>query len=255
MCCAPCGAFGLRAGSECEAAAGWGARCVAARRGACGCCGAWRALCCGAWRALSLSLSLCVCVCDEDAQCAVCAACCALCGAVDARAVSEREATAGWGGRCFAARRGACGCAYARVMSRRHAMLRCCRRAKRTAHILLRAWCAAHCAVRSARVPEASARRRRAAGPAASRRVGALVAECAACNEQAVRNVAVRLAREADDARCVACVVRFASCGAVGARVGSECEAAAGWEGRCVAARRGVCGCVRCWALRGAVGA
>ena len=43
-CCALCGAVGVRAGSECEAAAGWGARCVAA---------------CGAFRP-------CVCACDEQ---------------------------------------------------------------------------------------------------------------------------------------------------------------------------------------------
>ena len=32
VCCAPCGAVGARAGSECEVAAGWRARCVTARR-------------------------------------------------------------------------------------------------------------------------------------------------------------------------------------------------------------------------------
>ena len=79
-------------------------------------------------------------------------------------------------------------------------------------------------------------------GARASRRVGALVVVC------------VRVSW-ADGAQCVACVVCCAPCGVVGARAGGECEAAAGWGARGIAARRGACGCACCCALCGPVGA
>jgi len=137
----------------------------------------------------------------RGAQSVVCVVCYALCGAMGARAGSECEAAVGRGVRCIAARE-RCGCVSARVMSRRRVMLRIGRRAKRTAHNVRRAWCAAHRAGRSARGPEASARRRRAEGPAASRRAGVSWCACvwvgAACEAWGapVAHCTVRSARE-----------------------------------------------------------
>jgi hypothetical protein len=132
-------------------------RAVSAR---CGCAGArWRAEARNVLRA------------KRGAQSVVCVVCYALYGAMGARAGSECEAAVG---RESAASRlaGRCGCVCARVMSGRRVMLRIGRRAKRMAHNVRRAWCAAHRAGRSARGPEASARRRRAVG--GSLRHGAL---------------------------------------------------------------------------------
>ena len=98
----------------------------------------------------------------------------------------------------------------------------------------------AMCCVRSVLCRVRCGRRaswRRVHSPAAPRRVGALWS-CV---------------------QCAACVVCCARCGAVGARAGSECEAAAGWGARCVAAAvafRLVCARVmsRRRQCRGAVG-
>ena len=142
----------------------------------------------------------------------------------------------GLGARCVAARWGARGCACARVMSRRRAMLRYGRRAKRTARNVLRAWCAAHravrsgvcvwsearnvmrawrvarCAARSTREPEASARRRRAEGPQRRGASGRSWSRVRVCVERAARNV-LRAKRGAQWLRawCAAhCAVRSA---------------------------------------------
>ena len=133
----------------------------------CGCAGArWRAEARNVLRA------------KRGAQSVVCVVCYALCGAM----AGEPEASVRrrWAGESVALRlAGRCGCVVcARVMSRRRVMLRIGRRAKRTAHNVRRAWCAAHRAGRSARGPEASARRRRAEGPAASRRAGVSWCAC-----------------------------------------------------------------------------
>ena len=260
----------------------------------------------GAWRALGWALSeRWVCVCVGKARHVLRAWRVARC-AVRSTRDSESNARRRRAGAHCARRVGACGRACARVMSRRRAMVRCCRwrigrrttccvrnvrahRAVRSrcgrvrvcgakralccvrsvARKVLRAPRVAQGAARSARGPKASARRRRAELPAASRRVGAVwlrgceaasgSAQCAAreawrakccvrggqgspqhrgsramwlrvyaCDEQTARNVADRSAREADGAQRAACVVCCAPCGAVGARAGSECEAAAG---------------------------
>jgi hypothetical protein len=193
----------------------------------------------GAWRALGVR------VCAEGTPCAACVAGCALRGAIDARFGIECEATAGRGP-LRAARRGARGRACARVMSRRRAMVRCCRwrigrrttccvrnvRAHRAvrprcgrvrvcgakralccvrsvARKVLRAPRVAQGAARSARGPKASARRRRAELPAASRRVGAVwLRGC-----EVASGSAQCAAREAWRAKCcVRCVLRTVRC-------------------------------------------
>ena len=94
--------------------------------------------------------------------CALCATHCAVRWAREPEASVRRRCA----GESAASRlAGRCGCVVcARVMSRRRVMLRIGRRAKWLAHNVRRAWCAAHRAGRSARGPEASARRRRAEG-------------------------------------------------------------------------------------------
>ena len=160
--------------------------------------------------------------------CALCATHCAVRWAREPEASVRRR----WAGESAASRlAGRCGCVVcARVMSRRRVMLRIGRRAKRMAHNVRRAWCAAHRAGRSARGPEASARRRRAEGPAASRRVGASWCACvwvgAACEAWGapVAHCALRWARELE-----------ASAGRQG--LGAHCAAA------CGAFRLRVCAC------------
>ena len=141
----------------------------------------------------------CVCVCVRKARSVLRAWRVARCAV---RSTHEPEASARRlraGGPLRCGGLGRLGCACSRVTSRRREMLRYGRRAKRTARNVLRACYAAHravrsgvyvwiearnvlrawrvtrCAARSTREPEASARRRRAEGTAASRRVGAFV--------------------------------------------------------------------------------
>ena len=115
-------------------------------------------------------------------------------------------------------------------------------RVRSVARNVLRATCGAQDAVRPAREPEASARQRWAEGPAASRRVSALWCVFVWVASDGAQGVAC----EAWGAEC-SCVKCCALCGAVGARAGSECEAAAGWAARrsrpAVAFRLCVCAC------------
>ena len=216
VCCALCGAVGARDVSECDWRRAEGS--AASRR-----VGAFVVLRARVWRA-------------GGAQCAACEAWRAMCCVRSVlrmvrcgRRASQKRARGGGGlkDRSAAARRGVRGLACVCALSGRRAM--CCVRG--VARNVLRA-----SVLRMVRCGRRASRKRVRGGGglkgrAASRRAGALWCACVWVDRMALRvprarRVAVQSV--ASGRRTMCGRVRCAPCGAVGARAGSEYEAAAG---------------------------